>query len=40
MTELDRDGVAIHYDVEGEGIPVLLTHGYGATGRMWNQGLG
>ncbi|MEJ2133372.1 MAG: alpha/beta hydrolase [Gammaproteobacteria bacterium] len=35
MTILDRDGVAIHYDAEGQGLPVLLTHGYAATGRMW-----
>ncbi len=35
MTKLDRGGVAIHYEVEGQGTPVLLSHGYGATGRMW-----
>lgn len=35
MAKLDRDGVAIHYEAEGQGLPVLLTHGYGATGRMW-----
>ena len=35
MTKLDRDGVAIHYEVEGQGLPLLLSHGYGATGRMW-----
>lgn len=35
MLKLDRDGVAIHYDVTGEGPVLLLTHGYSATGEMW-----
>ena len=38
--ELRRDGVAIHYEVHGPGdkaVPaVLLSHGYGATCRMWD----
>lgn len=34
------DGVALHYEIHGAGPgdrapPVLLTHGYGLTGRMW-----
>jgi pimeloyl-ACP methyl ester carboxylesterase len=32
---LDRDGVRIHYEVTGEGPALLLTHGYSATGEMW-----
>jgi pimeloyl-ACP methyl ester carboxylesterase len=32
---LDRDGVAIHYEVSGNGPALLLTHGYSATGQMW-----
>ncbi|MGH6679225.1 MAG: alpha/beta fold hydrolase, partial [Bradyrhizobium sp.] len=28
MPKLDRDGVKIHYEVHGEGPPLLLTHGY------------
>lgn len=36
MPELDRDGVRIHYEDNGEGPPVLLTHGYSATCRMWD----
>jgi pimeloyl-ACP methyl ester carboxylesterase len=32
---LDRDGVKIHYEVAGEGPALLLTHGYSATGQMW-----
>ena len=35
MPMLDRDGVQIHYDVAGEGPALLLTHGYSATGQMW-----
>ncbi|MGH6910867.1 MAG: alpha/beta fold hydrolase [Phenylobacterium sp.] len=35
MPMLDRDGVKIHYDVAGDGPALLLTHGYSATGEMW-----
>jgi pimeloyl-ACP methyl ester carboxylesterase len=35
MPRLDRDGVAIHYEVTGEGPALLLTHGYSATADMW-----
>jgi pimeloyl-ACP methyl ester carboxylesterase len=35
MPKLNRRGVAIHYDIEGEGPALLLTHGYSATGEMW-----
>ena len=35
MPKLDRDGVAIQYEVSGEGPALLLTHGYSATGEMW-----
>lgn len=35
MPMLDRDGVKIHYEVAGEGPALLLTHGYSATGEMW-----
>ena len=35
MPVLDRDGVRLHYDVRGEGTPVVLTHGFGATSRMF-----
>jgi pimeloyl-ACP methyl ester carboxylesterase len=35
MPKLDRDGVGIHYEVHGEGRPLLLTHGYSATSHMW-----
>ena len=36
MPMLDRDGVRIHYEVHGDGPPVLLSHGYSATCRMWD----
>jgi pimeloyl-ACP methyl ester carboxylesterase len=35
MPMLDRDGVQIHYEVSGDGPVLLLTHGYSATGQMW-----
>ncbi|MCH2100164.1 MAG: alpha/beta fold hydrolase [Pseudomonadales bacterium] len=35
MPQIDRDGVVIHYEVEGNGPTVLLTHGFCASGRMW-----
>ena len=35
MATLDRDGVEIYYDVQGQGPAVLLTHGYSATSQMW-----
>jgi pimeloyl-ACP methyl ester carboxylesterase len=38
MATLDRDGVQIEYEVHGEadGSVLLLTHGYGASRRMWD----
>jgi pimeloyl-ACP methyl ester carboxylesterase len=35
MPKLDRDGVAIHYEVAGSGPALILTHGYSATAQMW-----
>ncbi len=35
MPTIDRDGVAIHYEIEGEGPVLLLTHGYSASHKMW-----
>ena len=35
MPMLDRNGVKIHYEVTGDGPALLLTHGYSATGEMW-----
>lgn len=35
MPHIDRDGVAIYYEDHGSGAPVLLTHGYAASSRMW-----
>lgn len=36
MPKIDRDGVGIHYEVHGEGWPLLLTHGYSSTSAMWH----
>src|SRR5437879_6542891 len=42
MPTIDRDGVPIHYEVHGPREndstmpPILLSHGYGATCRMWD----
>jgi pimeloyl-ACP methyl ester carboxylesterase len=33
----DVNGIRIRYDVEGSGPAVLLSHGYSATGRMWDR---
>jgi pimeloyl-ACP methyl ester carboxylesterase len=30
------NGIEIDYTVSGRGRPVILSHGYGATGRMWD----
>ncbi|HWB49386.1 MAG TPA: alpha/beta fold hydrolase [Stellaceae bacterium] len=36
MPTIDRDGMEIHYESHGSGPAVLLSHGYGATSRMWD----
>jgi pimeloyl-ACP methyl ester carboxylesterase len=36
MPTIDRDGVEIYYESHGSGSPLLLSHGYGATCRMWD----
>ena len=36
MPYLNRDGVDIHYEVQGNGPALLLTHGYSLTSRMWH----
>jgi pimeloyl-ACP methyl ester carboxylesterase len=35
MSTIDSNGVKIYYEVAGEGPAILLTHGYGAMGKMW-----
>ena len=35
MAFITRQGVKIYYEDHGSGDPVLLTHGYSATSRMW-----
>lgn len=36
MPTIDRNGVEIYYQNHGSGPAVLLSHGYGATSRMWD----
>jgi pimeloyl-ACP methyl ester carboxylesterase len=36
MAKLDRDGIRIHYEIHGSGPPLLLSHGYSSTSRMWD----
>ena len=35
MPHAHVNGIELYYEDHGQGLPVLLTHGYGATGRMW-----
>ncbi|HXH21185.1 MAG TPA: alpha/beta fold hydrolase [Dehalococcoidia bacterium] len=35
MAYIERDGVKVYYEAEGQGPAILLSHGYSATGRMW-----
>jgi pimeloyl-ACP methyl ester carboxylesterase len=35
MAELNRDGVRISYQSQGDGPTLLLSHGYSATAQMW-----
>jgi pimeloyl-ACP methyl ester carboxylesterase len=35
MPKVNRCGVQIYYEVHGSGPPLLLTHGYSSTARMW-----
>ena len=32
-------GLDLHYEVRGEGRPLVLLHGFGATTYTWNHGL-
>lgn len=43
MAYVDRDGVPIYYEVSGgrnAGLPVLLSHGFSASSRMWEPNIG
>ncbi|HWE55388.1 MAG TPA: alpha/beta fold hydrolase [Acidimicrobiales bacterium] len=35
MPEVDNGGVTIHYEVSGQGTPVVLLHGFPDSGRLW-----
>jgi pimeloyl-ACP methyl ester carboxylesterase len=40
MPHLDRHGVQIYYQQQGDGPPILLSHGYGSTSHMWEGQMG
>ncbi len=40
MPKLNRNGVEIYYEVHGQGVPLLLTHGYSASSHMWEGQVG
>lgn len=35
MPHVERDGVNVYFEATGSGPPILFSHGYGATSRMW-----
>lgn len=35
MAFVDNSGVKIHYEVEGEGLPIVLMHGMGGSTKNW-----
>ena len=37
LARLRRNGTGIHFEAHGQGAPILLTHGFGATSRMWDE---
>lgn len=37
MPFIDRDGVVLRYEVHGRGPPLLLTHSFGTTMRLWDR---
>jgi pimeloyl-ACP methyl ester carboxylesterase len=37
LARLTLDGTSIHFEVHGQGQPLLMTHGFGATCRMWDE---
>ncbi len=38
MPYASNNGVQIHYEVEGEGAPLVLLHGFGVSGDAWRTG--
>jgi pimeloyl-ACP methyl ester carboxylesterase len=37
LTLLRRNGTGLHTEAHGHGAAILLTHGFGATSRMWDE---
>jgi 3-oxoadipate enol-lactonase len=40
MSTLALDGTDLYYEVDGDGVPVLLIHGLGLDARMWDDQVG
>ncbi len=38
MPYADNNGTRIHYEVKGEGAPLVLLHGFGVSGDAWHTG--
>ncbi len=38
MPYADNHGLRIHYEVTGEGAPLVLLHGFGVSGDAWHTG--
>lgn len=37
LVRLRTNGIGIHHEAHGQGAAILLTHGFGATCRMWDE---
>lgn len=37
MQHVDNKGISIHYEVQGEGPPLVLMHGFGVSLEVWSQ---
>jgi 3-oxoadipate enol-lactonase len=40
MSDVLVNGIRLHYEVHGDGTPLVLAHGYGATLDMWSEQIG
>jgi len=37
MPFANNNGVKIHYEIEGNGPPIVLHHGFGGVGERWRE---
>lgn len=40
MPTIERQSTTLYYEVHGDGLPLLLSHGYSGTGEMWSKQVG